>query len=113
MTWIVSSPLTRDSPDEETSFLRAETDSASASASASEEPLARVEPSRRKSVDDSGARTTTCFTASWPRSIDCATNAVAIVATADPMATPMIVPVTPKVDAMSAAVTAPVTDARI
>jgi hypothetical protein len=106
---MVSSPLTRDPPADETSLLRSET----GSTSASEEPLALVVPSRRRSVDDSGARTTACFTASRPRSIDCATSAVAIVATADPMATPMIVPVTPKVDAMSAAVTAPATDARI
>ena len=76
-------------------------------------PLAPVAPSLRRSVDDSGARTTTCLTASWPRSMDWATRAVPRVATADPMATPMIVPLTPKIDAMSAAITAPAALARI
>ena len=65
------------------------------------------------SVDDSGARTTTCLTASWPRSIDWATNAVPMVAAADPMATPTMVPLTPKIDAMIAAITAPAAEARI
>ena len=51
----------------------------------------------------SGARTTTCLTAWWPRSIDCATKAVAMVAAAEPMATPTMVPLTPKIDAMTAA----------
>ena len=76
-------------------------------------PLAPVAPSLRRSVDDSGARTTTCLTASWPRSMDWATSAVPRVATADPMATPMIVPLTPKTDAMIAAITAPAAEARI
>ena len=76
-------------------------------------PLAPVAPSLRRSVDDSGARTTTCLTASWPRSIDWATSAVPRVAAADPMATPMIVPLTPKIDAMIAAITAPAAEARI
>ena len=67
----------------------------------------------RSNVEDSGARTATCLTASWPRSIDCATKAVPKVAAAEPMATPMIVPLTPKVDATSAAMTAPAVDARI
>jgi hypothetical protein len=80
---------------------------------ASKDPLAFVAPSRRTSVCDSGARTTTCFTASWPRSIDCTTSAETNVATAAPMATPTIVPVTPKMEAMSAARTAPATDAKI
>lgn len=76
-------------------------------------PLAPVPPSLRNNVDVSGAFTTTCFTASWPRSIDWATKAVAMVAAADPMATPTIVPLTPKVDAMIAAITAPAVEARI
>jgi hypothetical protein len=75
-------------------------------------PLALVPPSRRSRVE-SGARTTTCFTASCPRSIDWATSAVPKVAAIDPMATPMIVPLTPKLDAISAASTAPAADARI
>ena len=87
------------------------TDEASTDDAAS--PLAPVAPSLRRSVDDSGARTTTCLTASWPRSMDWATRAVPRVATADPMATPMIVPLTPKIDAMSAAITAPAAEARI
>ena len=57
--------------------------------------------------------TTTWRTASCPRSIDCATSAVPIVAAADPMATPTIVPLTPKTEAMTAARTAPATEARI
>ena len=36
-----------------------------------------------------------------------------IVAAAEPMATPMIVPLTPKLDAISAAITAPMAEARI
>ncbi len=39
-------------------------------------PVATVAPSLRSSGDESGARTTTCLTACWPRSIDWATNAV-------------------------------------
>jgi hypothetical protein len=83
-----------------------------ASPDATASVLAPVAPSLRSSVDDSGARTT-CLTASWPRSMDCATNAVPMVAAAEPMATPMMVPLTPKVDAMSAAITAPAVEARI
>jgi hypothetical protein len=75
-------------------------------------PLASVPPNLRSSVE-SGARTTTCLTASCPRSIDWPTSAVPIVATPDPIATPMIVPLTPKVDAISAARTAPAAEARI
>ncbi len=82
-------------------------------ADASVPPLARVPPSLRNNVEDSGARTTTCLTASWPLSIDCATNAVAMVAAAEPMATPMMVPLTPKVEAITAAITAPTAEARI
>lgn len=76
-------------------------------------PLTTVPPSLRNNVDDSGTRTATCLTASWPRSIDCATRAVPIVAAADPMATPMIVPLTPKLEATTAAMTAPAVEARI
>ena len=76
-------------------------------------PLTPVPPSLRSNVDVSGTRTATCLTASWPRSIDCATKAVAMVAAADPMATPTIVPLTPKVDATTAAMTAPAVEARI
>ncbi len=76
-------------------------------------PLAPVAPSLRSKVADSGALTTTCLTASWPRSMDCATKAVAIVAAAEPMATPTMVPLTPNTDAMIAAITAPAVEARI
>jgi len=76
-------------------------------------PLAPVAPSLRRRVDESGARTTTCRTASCPRSMDWATSAVPMVAAADPMATPTIVPLTPKVEAMTAAITAPPVEARI
>ena len=76
-------------------------------------PLARVPPSLRNRVEASGARTATCLTAWWPRSIDCATRAVAMVAAAEPMATPTMVPLTPKIDAMTAAHTAPAVEARI
>jgi hypothetical protein len=51
-------------------------------------------------------------TAAWVRSIEACTTAAAVVATALPMATPMIVPCTPKAEAMSAASTAPVTEAK-
>jgi len=76
-------------------------------------PVTPVPPSLRNNVDDSGTLTATCLTASWPRSIDCATKAVPIVAAADPMATPTMVPLTPKVDATTAAMTAPAVEARI
>lgn len=76
-------------------------------------PLGPVPPSRRNKGDPSGVRTTTCLTARCPRSIDCETNAVPSVAAIDPMATPTMVPVTPKLDAMTAAITAPAADARI
>jgi len=75
-------------------------------------PPTAVDPSLRR-TESSGARTTTCLTASCPRSIDCATKAVPIVAATEPMATPTTVPLTPKVDAMSAAMTAPAAEARI
>ncbi len=75
--------------------------------------LPAVPPSLRRSGDDTGARTTTCLTASWPRSMDWATNAVAKVAAAEPIATPTMVPLTPKADAMTAAMTAPAAEAMI
>jgi hypothetical protein len=80
--------------------------------SASVSPPTAVAPSLRR-TESSGARTTTCLTASWPRSMDCATNAVPMVAATDPMATPTTVPLTPKADAMRAARTAPTAEARI
>jgi hypothetical protein len=78
-------------------------------------PAAPVPPMRRSSVEagPSGTRTTACLTASCPRSIDCDTSAVPRVAAIEPIATPTIVPVTPKLDAMSAAITAPAAEARI
>lgn len=76
-------------------------------------PLVPVPPSLRNNVEVSGTRTATCLTAWWPRSIDCATRAVPMVAAAEPMATPTIVPLTPKVDATMAAMTAPAVEARI
>ena len=45
--------------------------------------------------------------------MDCDTTAVPMVAAMEPMATPMIVPVTQKLDAISAATTAPAAEARI
>jgi hypothetical protein len=57
--------------------------------------------------------TTTCFTAWWVFSMDWATNAVAVVATALPRATPMIVPFSPNNDAATAARMAPAADAAI
>jgi hypothetical protein len=53
------------------------------------------------------------LTASCPRSIDWDTRVVPIVAAHEAMATPMIVPVTPKLEAMSAARTAPAAEAMI
>ena len=84
-----------------------------ASTEASDPPLAPVAPSLRRSAEVSGTLTTACLTALWPRSIDWATNAVPVVAAAEPMATPMMVPFTPKADAISAASTAPAAEARI
>ena len=75
-------------------------------------PAEPVAPSLRNSGDASGV-CTTWRTAAWPRSMDCDTRAVAVVATAAPMATPTTVPFTPKVDAMTAAITAPTDEARI
>ncbi len=80
-------------------------------------PAAPVPPMRRSRVEvgplpPARARPT-CLTAFCPRSIDCATSIVPKVAAIEPMATPTIVPVTPKLDAMSAAITAPAAEARI
>ena len=88
-------------------------DDASASTDDAAGPLVPVPPSRRSKVELSGARTATCLTTWWPRSIDWAMKAVAMVAAAEPMATPTIVPFTPKTDAMTAAHTAPAVEARI
>ena len=76
-------------------------------------PLTPVPPSLRNNVAVSGAFTATCLTAWWPRSIDCATKAVAMVAAAEPMATPTIVPLTPKVEntMIRPAITAPAVEA--
>ena len=84
-----------------------------ASTEEAESPLGPVPPSRRSKDELWGARIATCLTAWCPRSIDCATKAVAMVAAAEPMATPTIVPLTPKMDAMTAAATAPAVEARI
>jgi len=84
-----------------------------ASTDDAESPVAPVPPRRRSKVEASGARIAACLTAWCPRSIDCATKAVAMVAAAEPMATPTIVPLTPKIDATTAAQTAPAVEARI
>ncbi len=105
----VSGALTPSGSDRPTTSVGAE----DASTEDADGPLARVPPSLRNKVEVSGARTATCLTAWWPRSIDCATKAVAMVAAADPMATPTMVPLTPKTDAMTAAHTAPAVEARI
>ncbi len=78
-------------------------------------PFAPVPPNRRSKLDaeESGTRSATCFTAWWPRSIDWAKKAVPAVAAAEPIATPMIVPLTPNAEAISAAITAPAAEARI
>ena len=108
---IVSGALPPLGPDGPTTSVGAE--DASASTEVAGEPLASVPLSRRNKVELSGARTATCLTTWWPRSIDWATKAVAMVAAAEPMATPTIVPFTPKTDAMTAAHTAPAVEARI
>jgi len=83
----------------------------SASPTASVVPDASVVPNRRRRGFSEA--TTTCWTAWWPRSMDWATRVVRVVAMMLPMATPMTVPVTPKKEAMTAAATAPVAEARI
>jgi hypothetical protein len=75
-------------------------------------PAVVVPPSRR-SNELSGTRTTTCLTALFVRSIDWTTRAVPVVAAMEPMATPTMVPLTPKMDAMTADNTAPAAEARI
>ncbi len=112
--WTVSAFPSSRGPERTTSVGADDADDeADADDVASVSPLEPVPPSLRNSVAVSGALTATCLTASWPRSIDCATNAVAMVAAAEPMATPTIVPLTPKVEAMIAATTAPAVEARI
>jgi hypothetical protein len=108
---IVSGALPPCGPDCPTTSVGAE--DASASTEESEGRLAPVPPSRRNRVELSGARTATCLTTWWPRSIDCATKAVPMVAAAEPIATPTIVPFTPKTERMMAAHTAPAVEARI
>jgi len=76
-------------------------------------PAASVPPSRWSNLLPSGTRTTTCLTAAWVRSIDWNSNAVPTVAATEPMATPTMVPFTPKIDAMTADNTAPPAEARI
>jgi len=79
-------------------------------------PAGSVPPMRRNKFvvgRPSGTRTTACLTAFWPRSIDCDTKVVPKVAAIEPIATPTIVPVTPKLDAINAAITAPAAEARI
>jgi hypothetical protein len=108
---IVSGALPLWGPDCPTTSVGAE--DASASTDDADRPRGPVPPSRRNKDGLSGARTATCFTTWWPRSIDWATKAVAMVAAAEPMATPKIVPFTPKSEAMMAAHTAPAVEARI
>jgi hypothetical protein len=109
--WTVSGALPPFGSDCPTTSVGA--DDASASTEDVEGPLAPVPPSRRNKVELSGARTATCLTTWWPRSIDWATKAVAMVAAAEPMATPTMVPFTPKTDKITAATTAPAVEARI
>jgi hypothetical protein len=75
-------------------------------------PAAPVPPKRRSKLV-SGARTTTCLTAAFVFSIDWKRIAEPVVAAIDPIATPMIVPLTPKMDAMTADSTAPPAEASI
>ncbi|HLW46092.1 MAG TPA: hypothetical protein VKR78_07725 [Acidimicrobiales bacterium] len=73
-------------------------------------PAAPVAP--RRSIGSWWAFfTTTSRTFVWVRSIDSHTRAVTVVATTLPTATPITVPSTPKVDAMSAEMMAPAADA--
>jgi hypothetical protein len=76
-------------------------------------PAALVPPKRRNNFALSGTRTTTCLTALLVRSIDWKTKAVPVVAAMEPMATPTMVPFTPKIEAMTADSTAPAAEARI
>jgi hypothetical protein len=81
--------------------------------SASVTPAAVVPPNRRRSFVVSGTRTTTCLTAWFVRSIDWTSSAVPVVAATEPMATPTMVPLTPKMEAITADNTAPPAEARI
>ena len=76
-------------------------------------PAALVPPSRLSNPVPSGARTTTCFTAVRVRSIDWKSIAVPTVAATEPMATPTMVPFTPKIEATTADRTAPPAEAKI
>jgi hypothetical protein len=80
---------------------------------ASVTPVAVVPPSPRSNRVCSGTRTTTCFTAWLVRSIDWKTRALPVVAATEPMATPMMVPSTPKKEAITADSTAPAAEAKI
>jgi len=60
-----------------------------------------------------GTFTATCLTAPCARSIDWTIKVVAVVATTLPSATPMIVPFSPKTDAITAEATAPDAEAAI
>ena len=75
-------------------------------------PEVFVPPSRRTKAL-SGTRTTTCLTALLVRSIDWKTRAVPVVAAMEPIATPTMVPLTPKMEAMTADSTAPAAEAAI
>ncbi len=70
-------------------------------------------PPNRRTMALSGTRTTTCLTALFVRSIDWKTRAVPVVATMEPIATPTMVPFTPKMEAMTADSTAPAAEAAI
>jgi hypothetical protein len=76
-------------------------------------PTALVPRSRSRSPVCSGVRTTACLTALFVRSIDSIMRAVPVVAATEPMATPTMVPLTPKTDATTAESTAPPAEARI
>ncbi len=70
-------------------------------------------PPNRRSKALSGTWTTTCLTALFVRSIDWNTRAVPVVAAMEPIATPTMVPFTPKMEAMTADRTAPAAEAAI
>jgi hypothetical protein len=72
-----------------------------------------VVPPNRRSNEVSGALTTTCLTALFVFSMDWKTRAVPVVAAMEPIATPTIVPLTPKMDATMADSTAPTALAKI
>ncbi len=83
------------------------------SVTGSTRPVARVAPRLRSRPGWSSSPITTWRTAWCVRSIERATTPVPTVATTLPTATPMTVPFTPKLEAMTAARTAPTADAMI